>query len=173
MKFLVMSDNHGRWPLVWDLVSNLRPQVDYIFHTGDSEFASDDPIWELVDGSVTGNMDFDPGYPATQVIETPVGKVFLAHGHRHGVNSGHDEILRAAKEADCCFAFHGHSHVLKAEYVDGVYIVNPGSLNHSRGPVPYTTYAIVSVDDQEVSVDFYNEAGELLKDLNRHFPVND
>ena len=49
MKILLMSDNHGRWPKVHELVEYYRPQVDLILHCGDSEFAPDDPVWEKVD----------------------------------------------------------------------------------------------------------------------------
>ena len=32
MKILLMSDNHGRWPKVHELVEYYRPQVDLILH---------------------------------------------------------------------------------------------------------------------------------------------
>ena len=68
MKILLMSDNHGRWPKVHELVEYYRPQVDLILHCGDSEFAPDDPVWEKVDAVVTGNNDYDPEYPDELII---------------------------------------------------------------------------------------------------------
>ena len=85
MKILLMSDNHGRWPKVHELVEYYRPQVDLILHCGDSEFAPDDPVWEKVDAVVTGNNDYDPEYPDELIINTRQGRIFLTHGHFHNV----------------------------------------------------------------------------------------
>ncbi|AXY25352.1 YfcE family phosphodiesterase [Suicoccus acidiformans] len=169
MKFLLLSDNHGRWPQTHEVIQQWRGKVDYIFHLGDSEFAYDDPIWEDVDAKVTGNMDFDPDYPFVEVVETPVGRVFLAHGHQHGVNHGLENIVSQAREAGASYVFHGHTHVLYAKRFDDILAVNPGSLNHSRGMVRNRTYAVVTVDEAKQRVEFYDESGDLLDQLTQEF----
>lgn len=171
MKFLVMSDNHGRYKLVEAIVDQWVDQVDYMFHTGDSEFRADDPIWSKFDGVVAGNMDFDPGYKQGAMIDTPVGKVGLVHGHRHGVNYGQQGIAQLAEENQLRYLFHGHTHILYAELDKGIFYANPGSLSASRGPRSETTFMIVETADDTITVSYYDEESELIPDLTQTFKI--
>ncbi len=157
MKFLVMSDNHGRWQKVQEVIGVFKDDVDYIFHCGDSEFPSDDPIWESVAVVVSGNMDYDPQYRKIGSLETAEGKVLVLHGHRHGVNHSNQQVLTLAHEMGATYAFHGHTHRLYAEMQEGVLLLNPGSLNQSRGPIEERTFALVTISAAEVLVEFYND----------------
>lgn len=169
MKWLILSDNHGGWSKLNQLVADYRPKVDLIIHCGDSEFPADDPIWEQVDVVVSGNMDFDPQYLKKRYIDTTEGKILVVHGHLNGVNSGNQELLAEAKRSDAKFVFHGHTHKLYAEYTDGILMLNPGSLNHSRGPVPYRTFAIMELTSAEIIVKFYNDEMDALDHLTERF----
>ncbi|MBK0348089.1 metallophosphoesterase [Aerococcaceae bacterium zg-ZJ1578] len=169
MKWLVISDNHGNWAQLNQLIEQYRSQVDIIVHCGDSEFPADDPIWEQVDVVVSGNMDFDPQYFAVRTKDTEVGKILVVHGHRHGVNTNNQELLEMALGTNAKFVFHGHTHRLYAEQKEGVVFVNPGSLNHSRGPIPYKTYAVIDIDEQKIIVKFYTDTHECLVDLTQEF----
>lgn len=168
-KFLVMSDNHGKWPVVYRIIQQLKNEVDYIFHCGDSEFQADDPIWEDVDLVVTGNVDFDSRYIQTAEMDTPVGRVLVTHGHLHHVNTDNALLKQLAAQHQYAFVFHGHTHKLYAEYTDKVLLCNPGSLNHSRGEHPYTTYAIVSIDEQSITVAYFDENHTPLPYLTSNF----
>lgn len=169
MKFLLMSDNHGFWPKVNEICQHYKGQVDYYFHCGDSEFQFDDPIWEYFDAKVTGNMDFDPQYPATVLFDTPEGQVLLAHGHLHNGHVHNRDLVKLAKEQGAKFLFHGHTHVLYAQIEEGILCVNPGSLKRSRGPQPDRTYAIVTVEPKVYQVDFYNDNLDLIPSLTQIF----
>lgn len=169
MKFLVLSDNHGRWATVERIIKHHRSEVDYIFHCGDSEFDAEDMVWHDVDAVVTGNMDMDSRYAEEQVVSTPVGKVFLTHGHLYGVNSTNERVLAAAQQNGCRFAFHGHTHRLYAEVDRGILLCNPGSVNHSRGIHPYRTYAIITIAGERVQVDFYDDQLQRLDSLTEVF----
>lgn len=169
MRFLIMSDNHGRYQKVSELIDQWRPEVDYIFHTGDTEIPVDDPIWQKVDAVVCGNMDFSAGYPLEQVVETPVGKVYLVHGHRHGVNYSLVELRTLANKYHYDFVFYGHTHRLFADYQDGVLYVNPGSLNHSRGDRPERTFAVVTVARDNYFVEYYDDDSQIIPELTHQF----
>lgn len=172
MKFLLISDNHGHYNLVQEIIRAFGPQVDYIFHCGDSEFPYEDSIWQQVDLKVKGNMDFYPAFPDSETIETPVGKVVLVHGHKHHVNQSNQGVLELAQNEGAKFAFHGHTHKLYAEYRQGVLLVNPGSLAHSRGPVNARTFAIVVISDNGYRVDYYDETRAYLESLSQYFEIN-
>ncbi|HFZ6664324.1 TPA: YfcE family phosphodiesterase, partial [Streptococcus agalactiae] len=45
-KLVVMSDSHGDRDIVKDIKNHYLGKVDVIFHNGDSELPSSDPIWE-------------------------------------------------------------------------------------------------------------------------------
>lgn len=165
---MVLSDNHGNWKRVYDLISNLRSQVDYIIHCGDSEFDADDPIWEEIDGVVKGNMDYD-NYPPYQIIDTEFGKLYLTHGHLDGVNSGLENLYLKAKEEGAKFIFYGHTHRLKADYVGDTLLLNPGSLSSSRGKYPYLTYAIVEVNEINLEVKYFDDQMANIPELNQVF----
>ena len=58
----------------------------------------------------------------------------------------------AAVENHCDIVFYGHTHVAKDETLDGIRLVNPGSLRYSRdGRSP--SYAIVTIEE-DVNVQF-------------------
>lgn len=169
MRFLVMSDNHGRWQKVQEVIDAFKDDVDHIFHCGDSEFPSDDPIWEAVTLVVSGNMDYDPQYRKVAHTMTDEGKVLVLHGHRHGVNFSNQQVLDLANEIGAKFVFHGHTHRLYAEVKDDVLLLNPGSLNQSRGPVPEKTFAVVSLSPEEILVEFYDDNLTKLTRLSQSF----
>ena len=66
---IVMSDSHGDRSIVEAIKEKYLGQVDGIFHNGDSELKSDDPVWEGIH-VVQGNMDFYDGYPERLVYPT-------------------------------------------------------------------------------------------------------
>lgn len=169
MKFLVMSDTHGRYDKVEEIVKLWRNDVDYIFHTGDSEAAPTDPIWSQVDGVVRGNMDFSADYPTDRLVDTPVGKVLLVHGHLDQVNQSNRYLLAKGRSVGASFIFHGHTHVLYAQMADGILIANPGSVFQSRGPHPERTYMIVEIHTNHIHINYYDDQNNPLPHLQFDF----
>lgn len=169
LKLLVLGDNHGRWQTVQSVLKAFKPQVDYVLHTGDSEFPADDPLWDDVDAVVSGNMDFDPQYRKHYLLNTDEGKIAVVHGHRHGVNQSNKVLFDLAAQEDIKFIFHGHTHRLYADYQNGILIVNPGSLNQPRGQHPYRTFAVVAVNEKEIEVCFYDDELQLVDSLTQTF----
>lgn len=169
MKLLVMSDNHGNWPFVNDLIQKYRQEVDLILHCGDSEFPADDPIWDNVDYVVRGNMDFDPQFRLEQVIETPEGKIYMTHGHLSGVNTSNVRLIEQAQQDACQFVFHGHTHALYAQEHQGIFIANPGSISKSRGPYPHSTYMIVTVEDEGIQCEYFDLNFQAISELGQYF----
>ncbi|MBG9980160.1 metallophosphoesterase [Facklamia sp. DSM 111018] len=172
MKFLVMSDNHGNESTVNKLVHKFKGQVDYLFHCGDSEFTTNHTIWREFDAVVAGNMDFHAGYENIQIVDTPVGKVILTHGHIQNVNRSNLGLYELAKDNQASFLFHGHTHRLYAEYKDRILMVNPGSLSQSRGEYSGRTFAIVVINENSYRVDYYNQDGNYIQELSQYFTLD-
>ena len=77
---IVMSDSHGDRAIVEEIKNYYLGKVDGIFHNGDSELPSDDPVWEGIH-VVAGNMDFYDGYPDRLVTDLNGTRIAQAHGH--------------------------------------------------------------------------------------------
>mgnify|MGYP000839536961 FL=1 len=77
---IVMSDSHGDRSIVEAIKEKYLDQVDGIFHNGDSELKSDDPVWEGIH-VVQGNMDFYDGYPERLVTQLGPTRIIQTHGH--------------------------------------------------------------------------------------------
>jgi uncharacterized protein len=147
MQIVVVSDTHGRNEVFQEL--RLRhPQASAFLHCGDSE--TDE---YAIDGfvSVQGNNDYYTSYPAELILNLEGIRVFMTHSQHLRYNSRVESLLLKAKEYDCKLVLYGHTHVFDVQVIDGVTLVNPGSLNHNRdGSAP--SYALVTVSLGKITV---------------------
>lgn len=127
-KLIVISDSHGNRTGI----EKLRPlfeENDYIVHLGDG--AGD--VREIMDTYpekvylCRGNCDFLP-YPEEGGIEVDGCKIFYCHGHKYGVKSGLEALAKEAKRRGADVALYGHTHRALITQIDGVTLINPGSL---------------------------------------------
>ena len=169
MKYLVVSDNHGDRDVLVDIVSTWEKKVDGIFHCGDSELSSADPIWQGVE-NVIGNVDYDNGFPDEVVTQVNGVTIFMVHGHRHSVNYRLDDLVEDAKRHGASIALYGHTHRLDAQIQDGVLCINPGSISVPRGTYRDTpTYVLLDIAPDLVTVDFYTKKHEKLEELSTSY----
>lgn len=146
MKLLILSDSHRNLDYMQKAVELERP--DRIIHLGDHEADAmrlREKYPNIPMYSVTGNCDYG-GAPLVinEIIEGV--RFYMTHGHTVGVRYG---LLRAeltAREAGANVFLFGHTHESLCEWVNGIWIVNPGSCS-GRGPV---TYAVIELNDGAV-----------------------
>ena len=88
---IVMSDSHGDREIVSNIKQRYQGEVDAIFHNGDSELPSSDPIWDGIK-VVRGNCDYDTGYP--ERLTTYLDDIVIAqtHGHLYNINFTWDRL---------------------------------------------------------------------------------
>jgi putative phosphoesterase len=151
MKFLLMSDTHGRTGLAAAVINAVR-DVDHIVHMGD--MAADAARISEAAGvfiiSVRGNCDGDFSNENYKIIKTACGNILVVHGHRENVKSGLQNLYYRAVELECKAAFYGHTHVARIDEKQGVTLVNPGSLSlPARGAPP--SYAVAEFDEKGIS----------------------
>lgn len=132
MRILVVSDVHGRVDRLYEAIEQQPTARDVIF-LGDGLRQAEDAQERYPDRTfylVPGNCDFGSTLiPVRQ--ETFGGKRFyFTHGHRHDVKYTLYRLEMAAREAGADIALFGHTHVPCEEYVDGLYLFNPGSLGY-------------------------------------------
>jgi predicted phosphodiesterase len=90
---------------------------------------------------VRGNGDLNLSIPHSLVLDVSVPKgnspgtsrkLFLAHGNRYGVGEGGQTIAAAARAAGAEAALFGHTHNPHCSVLDGLFLLNPGSIGRSR-----------------------------------------
>lgn len=160
MKIIVMSDSHGDRETV-RVVS--ERSADAYFHCGDSELSFDDSSFRGM-YKVGGNCDFEPQLPQ-EVLATVEGKrIFMVHGHNHGIRNSLMNLYYAGKEHEADIVLFGHSHLYGAEMQDGMLFVNPGSTRLPRGGNE-PTYAVIEWNE-DINVEFRDMEHNLVKAVN-------
>ena len=149
-RIVLVSDNHGdRKSLQY--LGETYPEYDYFIHCGDSEM----PAGEM-DGfiCVEGNNDF--GYhgeiPLNQVLAVGKHRIYICHGHMDFLSYFHYEpMVKRAVNMGCDIVFFGHVHTYYDEVLDGVRLLNPGSIRHNRDGSP-PSYMLVHIRDDDIDV---------------------
>lgn len=154
MRILVLSDCHGAVRNA-ERAIEAHPDIKKIFFLGDGadEIAELQSFYE--DRSfyiVSGNCDPFSSFPAFGETIIEGKRILYAHGHRYSVKYGTEMLLDIAKNIGADLALYGHTHIAKEEYRDGIYIVNPGALNHSRNGG--NGYAIIDVTKKGIVTSF-------------------
>ena len=145
MRIIVISDSHGRRSSV-DFTLQAHPHAKHVFFLGDNvrdieavkEFYTD-RIFHIVQG----NCDGDTPYPTTDICTIEGVKILFTHGHYHNVKYTTATLQNAAEKSGAQIALYGHTHIAKTEYIGGLYIVNPGSIAHSREGG--NSYAVIDI----------------------------
>jgi putative phosphoesterase len=139
---LVISDSHG------DVIS-LTAILEWTRNTGfcvlDVAVFLGDGFEDLATASlrsgftlpwhtVRGNCDYDFTIPDNMALEIP-GKgrtLFLSHGHCYRVREDVKTIAAAARNAGAEAALFGHTHIPYCATVEGIFLLNPGSISRPR-----------------------------------------
>jgi len=158
MRILLVSDSH-RSDLFLDIIN--YEQADRVFHLGDSEFKHSELY--MFNGFVQGNCDFDQKIPKVLINDLQTLRIFMTHGHLYGVNYGSTDIVCETIKNNCNIAIHGHTHVVKAEVVDKVLVLNPGSIKQSRCSYP-ESYMLMIIDDLTLTIELKESKNNVLLD---------
>ena len=159
MKLFIVSDTHSKLQKVKDVYSKLR-NIDMLIHLGDCEqdaYALEQDLG-IDTISVKGNMDGSHSKEDYKILDTEYGKLLLTHGHMQQVKATVQNLRYLAEEQGCKAALFGHTHKPYFEEINGLYLINPGSL-----PLPTDgtqgSYAIVntSKDELTASIVYYSE----------------
>ena len=145
MIIVVTSDTHGNNEFM-DILSDKYPNAVMFLHAGDSSLMEMqvEPF-----ETVKGNCDYYIKN-SFRIKEINDLKIYVTHGHYLPLDSL-NLLSELAKEKGCNVLIHGHTHVARHEYVNGVHIICPGSPVSPRGGKP--SYAILefdSIDDLKV-----------------------
>ncbi|MCL2266541.1 MAG: YfcE family phosphodiesterase [Treponema sp.] len=164
-KILVFSDSHGSVSALKNVFAWAKDHLppddsicaaaclgdglsDISKAADETGFYSD---WKIV----RGNNDFNIHEPEAAVFDFAGNCFFMCHGHRHGLYGGIFSLLSAAKNNKANTALFGHTHVPFKKNVDGVLLVNPGSVSRPRSGMGSTFAVIECAEGSQPDVVFY------------------
>ena len=149
-RIAVVSDSHGTIENISLFIDRLK-DVDALYHLGDHAEDALPLSNRLNCGfvAVRGNCDPFSDAPVSYIVNWHGRRILLLHGH---TVSGLLSLLYAARQANADVVMFGHSHVPSIETVEGVLMLNPGSLSRPRtakGP----SVAILTLTDGSIDAE--------------------
>lgn len=142
---LVLSDSHRDYLSLAEAI-RLHREADAVFFLGDGEndlyTYSVEKEWtgkKLT--AVCGNGDFRSELPKEVSLPLCGKNFFVLHGHTRAVKSGLQMLSEAAHEKNADIVLYGHTHVPRAERLDGIWFLCPGSIRDGA-------YGIVDITDK-------------------------
>ena len=144
MRILVVSDTHRDARALQEAILR-QPKADVVIHLGDGEEEAEDMKFAFPEKmflQVRGNCDWGSALPSVGEITLQNVKIFYTHGNIYNVKYGLYNICQAARERKANILLFGHTHCAMTDFEDGLYIMNPGSLNGYHG-----TYGIIDLTD--------------------------
>lgn len=150
MKILVISDTHRKDDYM-ELVIERQIPLDMLIHLGDVE-GSEYLIEQWVNkgcqlAMVRGNNDFFSELEREIELEIGTHRLFLTHGHYYNVSLGVETLYEEAVARGCDIAMFGHTHRPFLEKINGVTLLNPGSLSYPRQEGRMPSYVIMEIDE--------------------------
>jgi hypothetical protein len=147
MKVMIVSDTHRKHKNLKMALDRMSP-IDLLIHLGDAE-GYEEYIAELAKCPieiVAGNNDFFSRLDYEKVITVGKYKVFLTHGHYYYVEAGVRDLVKAGKAKEVDIIMYGHTHRPVLEHVDGMTVLNPGSLTHPRQEGRQPSFIMMETD---------------------------
>lgn len=155
MKILIISDTH-RSHKNYNQMLEKEGTADMLIHLGDVE-GGEYYIEETAGCPVhmiAGNNDFFTALMPEKEFYIGNKKVFITHGHTYYVSAGNMRILKEAKKKKVDIVMFGHIHRPVQEEIDGILLLNPGSIAYPRQQGRRGTYMVMEIDnDNEVTVE--------------------
>lgn len=148
-RIVVVSDNHGLTKELEEIYHRHKHETEVFLHCGDSEMDENHPILKPFK-TVNGNSD-DYAFPHEFLFEVEGKKILLIHGHFHSVKYDLHPLQHYAKLRGADIVFFGHTHYPSVDMIDGILLVNPGSILANRG-TRGRSYCVVDINGKEVEV---------------------
>lgn len=147
MKILIVSDTHGRHS-AFDKALKEAGKIDALVHLGDTEGGED--YIEAVCGCpayvLAGNNDFFSDNLREMEVVFGTKKAFMTHGHYYYVSLGPERIIEEGKMRNADIVMFGHTHKPFLEMIDGMIVLNPGSLSYPRQEGRKGSYIMLEIE---------------------------
>ena len=140
-RVLAISDSHGDRRTLYRILDAHR-EANAVIFLGDGYADVAELQQEFSVCAVAGNCDgFSCEAPAEQELTVGGKRFFAAHGHQYSVKHTLLRLSLAAQSRGVDVALFGHTHTPCIERVEGLALVNPGSVRDGG------RYALIDIQD--------------------------
>ena len=129
-KIIVISDTHGNRRAI-DGLDGLFAESDLIIHLGDTSADGNYIYGKYPDKTfvLNGNCEIFSVGENEKILDIGGVRILACHGHLYSVKTTLVKLAERAKELDCRIALYGHTHEARESEIDGVTLLNPGTLS--------------------------------------------
>lgn len=133
LKAVVLGDSH-RYTLNIDAIGDILKNTDLVIHTGDNyeDLKYIQKQYNPNAIGVRGNCDWEKDVAEERIEIIGGKKVYITHGHLHGVKYGINPIFYKGRELQADIVIFGHSHVPVYLIEEDMILLNPGSISLPR-----------------------------------------
>jgi putative phosphoesterase len=162
-KLLVLSDIHGAVPALTGVLNWAKGcAVGAAVFLGDGieEMSAAAAGFPFAVKMVRGNCDraVSAPIPEAALLDFAGHRFFLCHGHRYSPSGSLSTLVAAARNNEADAALFGHTHVPFCETVDGLLLINPGSVGRPRSNAGATFAVIECLPETALKASFWNIA---------------
>lgn len=154
MKLVVMSDSHENSDSI-SVVKNKCIDADYLIHCGDSKLPP-----SRLEGFITvlGNVDVPGSFPEEQTLDIDIFHIWIVHGHKYieGATPDYKSLAREAKSRGYNCVLFGHTHTYYDNTIEGVRLLNPGSVWKTRNPNDICSVMVVNIRNGRIIAERMN-----------------
>lgn len=148
MKIAIFSDSHGSLNPMRMAIDFEKP--DAVIHAGDGlkdirELEGEYPSISF--HYVPGNCDFAANEPTLKMPVIGGKTFFITHGHTYYVKYGLDSIINNACASGADILVFGHTHEAYCGNVNGLLVINPGSVGFGM------KYGVLTIDGSQMRYD--------------------
>jgi len=128
MKILVVSDTHGNY--LAPLECMIDAEIGMVIHLGDdiNDAKELEPLLEIPIFKVPGNCDHGALEPREMTLNLEGRIFYITHGDLCRVKAGLDLLVQRAQQKKADVVLYGHTHRPLVSKVEGILLVNPGTL---------------------------------------------
>jgi uncharacterized protein len=150
MKILVVSDTHGNY--LAPLKCMNFAGIDMIIHLGDDigDAKELEQLLEISIVKVPGNCDLGALEPRQITLELGGRIFYITHGDICRVKAGLELLVQRARQKKADVVLFGHTHSPMVSEVEGILLVNPGTL---MAESKTQSYAIITIKGGSVSAE--------------------
>ncbi len=129
-KITVVSDSHGNRRTI-DGLDGIFSESDLIIHLGDTSSDGNYILGKYPHKThvLNGNCEIFACGENEKILNIEGVKILACHGHLYSVKTTLHKLAQRAKELDCRIALYGHTHDARESEIDGVTLLNPGTLS--------------------------------------------
>ena len=146
-QIILMSDSHEAKDAM-EIVLKKLPDMDYCIHCGDCLVSPQKMNGFL---TVAGNMDRCFPFPSQASLTIDPFHIWIIHGNQFLKGNAPDYpiLAKEAKKRGYNMVFFGHTHTYLDQTIDGVRLLNPGSVWKSRDPSEPLSLMKITIDGQQ------------------------